>query len=435
MSAVRRRKRRETTSRGVVICLIVTTLIIICSPPTVAVIRSGDAVANDEAVENDLSRAGARSPPHLGQVGHDRMEQAWLKQQHHRQQQQQFGTHGSSFLSSITDSLLDWRGGIFAEDRVDDHGQRPDDGAPSAASSASSRRKLRSRRPTKDRAQKKRPRGDRAGQEEHWCEFVQSLNASRSSLFLTHTLSHPLFALSISPTTTYIDADWSTNRCVQSCNPTPENPNCAGVALWDDIQFDTAEYCCSITFFWVSFEDCAGANSYEPTSSQADSDYDDDMTSLSSSSSSSGGGGMACPPEYSQFNGYRSRDTVTIYDSPSTGRVYQCKDDAMSLYCDQFPPDYARVAPGGGSVHTLELGWTLLGDCQGENPGSRGADSGGDSNGNGGSSSSTSGQLPFDGTFGGGEDDEPSCWRSGTLCDSQAGKFACCTYCRHGVCT
>ncbi len=402
------------------ICLIVTTLIIILSPPTVAVIRSVNAVADEAAEsENNKSRAEERSPPHhhesIGHYDDDRMEQARQKQQH--RQQQQFGTNDSSFLSSITATLLDWRGGIFAtyetEDRID-NGQLLEDGATSVASSTSSRRKLRSRR-TKDRTRTKRLRGDRADQKEHWCELVQSLNQGYS-LSLSHTHALSLFALSISHTNT--DVDWSTNGCVQSCNPTPKNPNCAGVARWDDIQFDTAEYCCSITFFWLSFQECTGAK-YESTRSN-------DMTSLSSSSSSSssGGGGMACSPEYSQFNGYRSRDTVTIYDSPNTGRVYQCKDDAMSLYCDQFPPNYSRVAPGGGSVDTVELGWTLLGDCQGKTPGSRGGDGG----------SRTSGQLPFDSTLKGDENDEASCWRSGRLCDSQAGRFACCTFCRNGVC-
>jgi hypothetical protein len=132
---------------------------------------------------------------------------------------------------------LDWRGGIFAEDRVDDHGQRPDDGAPSAASSASSRRKLRSRRPTKDRAQKKRPRGDRAGQEEHWCEFVQSLNAkattvSRSSLlFLTRTLSLILSSLSQYQSLTLFTQTW-TGPPTDVSNPAIPLPRTPTALAW-----------------------------------------------------------------------------------------------------------------------------------------------------------------------------------------------------------
>lgn len=111
--------------------------------------------------------------------------------------------------------------------------------------------------------------------------------------------------------------------------------------------------------------------------------------------------------EYSQFDGsYQSRDTVTIYDSPTRGRVYQCSDDANSLYCNSFPPDWKRVAPGGGSVHKFNLGWTLLGECQDD----------------------STEQVTFSSR------EDPSCWRSGTECDTHAGKFACCTSCRNGVC-
>ena len=200
----------------------------------------------------------------------------------------------------------------------------------------------------------------------------------------------------------------------------------------------------------MSFEECTGGSNNSDSSSSNSrtddenaADDDGDMTNLSASSSSSsgsrgggggGGGGngiMACPPEYSEFNGYQSRDTVTIYDDSNKegiGHVYQCKDDAMSLYCDQFPPNWKRVAAGGGSVHTLDLGWTLLGDCEGddgENSGSRGAGGGDDDD----------DQLPFDASLGNGDDDgQSSCWRSGTLCDSHAGRFACCTSCERGVC-
>ena len=200
----------------------------------------------------------------------------------------------------------------------------------------------------------------------------------------------------------------------------------------------------------MSFEECTGgSNNSDSSSSNSRTDDenaadDDDMANLSASSSSSsgsrgggggGGGGngiMACPPEYSEFYGYQSRDTVTIYDDSNKegiGHVYQCKDDAMSLYCDQFPPNWKRVAAGGGSVHTLDLGWTLLGDCEGDdgekNSGSRGAGGGDDDD----------DQLPFDASLGNGDDDgQSSCWRSGTLCDSHAGRFACCTSCERGVC-
>lgn len=131
--------------------------------------------------------------------------------------------------------------------------------------------------------------------------------------------------------------------------------------------------------------------------------------------------------------------------------MFQCKDDASSLYCDQFAPNWERVAPGGGSIHTSDLGWTPLGDCQGMNDGSgsdddgRGDDGGrgddhdddgrGDDHGGGdyGDYGSSTGQEPFDGSLSEGGADR--CWRSGTLCDSDAAFFACCTSCYGGVCT
>jgi len=221
-----------------------------------------------------------------------------------------------------------------------------------------------------------------------------------------HALSQFSFSFSLSLSSTVVD--WSINQCVQSCDPnTSNNPNCAGLARWDDIQFDTAEYCCSITFFWKSFKECTDSSNVS-SSSRRSSYNDDDMTSLSSTSSSSGGA-MECSQYtvYSQFSGnYQAGDTVTIYDSPTHGRVYQCSDDADSLYCNSFPPDGEIVAPGGGSVHKINLGWTLLGECQ----------------------DGSTEQVTFSSR------EDPSCWRSGTECDTHAGKFACCTSCRNGVC-
>mmetsp|Transcript_5854 Transcript_5854/g.12865 ORF Transcript_5854/g.12865 Transcript_5854/m.12865 type:complete len:668 (+) Transcript_5854:100-2103(+) len=160
-----------------------------------------------------------------------------------------------------------------------------------------------------------------------------------------------------SPEKWYVN--WFESKCVQSCPPSAKNPHCAGLARWDQLLFDTAEYCCSVTMNWQPIEDCTDTGR-----------SDDYMTSLTVNSNTNGGGGgldeNGCPPEYSPSNDYVSFDQATIYITKTLGHVYACKDGPLSQYCNVFPPNWSRTSYGGGSVHTTDsLGWKLLGDCEG----------------------------------------------------------------------
>jgi len=149
--------------------------------------------------------------------------------------------------------------------------------------------------------------------------------------------------------------NWVGSTCVQSCPPTTVNPHCAGYARWDQLLFDTAEYCCSIALNWQSVEYCID------TTHNYISSLTVDMTN------NSGGGDRPddnCPGEYSRQNDYVSKNEVTIYITETKGHVYKCKKGPLSQYCNLFPPNWSRSSFGGGSVHTTDsLGWELIGDC------------------------------------------------------------------------
>lgn len=75
--------------------------------------------------------------------------------------------------------------------------------------------------------------------------------------------------------------------------------------------------------------------------------------------------GNKCPPPYSKLIDYKQSATVTVYTSPTDGRVYRCKSGPISQYCNIFPPDWSRASYGGTPVHTSQnLGWEYVRECQ-----------------------------------------------------------------------
>jgi len=231
-----------------------------------------------------------------------------------------------------------------------------------------------------------------------------------------------------------LDVNWKEYACVQDCDES-EGGGCGGRSQWNAHLFVTQDYCCAISISWA-IDDCRRI----PT-----------KTTLTESV----GDGKKCPKEYSQLNEYTPGDRVAIGRS-----VYECITGPSSQFCNIYSPDFA-AANDGGSVGVL--GWmesqpcevkTEANEIEADKEFHEIGDSVTDWTQNNsqdidpdihtlqgsfldrpyrpekpsGTFTLTQGALDADDQIG------PSCWRSGTPCESHAEYFACCTQCLDNVC-
>ena len=113
--------------------------------------------------------------------------------------------------------------------------------------------------------------------------------------------------------------------------------------------FDTKQVCCSTMLSWMPIQDCmAASDGMKPMTSNYTKDGD------------------PCPPEYVGSTHYRTKDLVSLLD-PRTGggTTYRCKEGAISLYCNHFPPVWQRTSLDGATTHEIsdDLGWERVGTC------------------------------------------------------------------------
>ena len=100
---------------------------------------------------------------------------------------------------------------------------------------------------------------------------------------------------------------------------------------------------------WMPIQDCmAASDGMKPMTSNYTKDGD------------------PCPPEYVGSTHYRTKDLVSLLD-PRTGggTTYRCKEGAISLYCNHFPPVWQRTSLDGATTHEIsdDLGWERVGTC------------------------------------------------------------------------
>jgi len=131
--------------------------------------------------------------------------------------------------------------------------------------------------------------------------------------------------------------DWFTNDCT------------TGYPEWGMHTFDTKQLCCSTMLSWMPIQDCmAASDGMKPMTSNYTKDGD------------------PCPPEYVGGTHYRTKDRVSLLD-PRTGEgtTYRCKEGAISLYCNHFPPVWQRTSLDGATTHEIsdDLGWERVGTC------------------------------------------------------------------------
>ena len=167
-----------------------------------------------------------------------------------------------------------------------------------------------------------------------------------------------------------LDTDWPRSRCVQSCEPTPSNPHCAGFVAWNEHLFDTAHFCCQVTLNWLTIEECTSTGGSEIIA-MSGKDLVANASSVEGISATNIEEETAtvddCPPDYDHNEIYISGSLVTLYENEVVGYVYVCKEGSLSAYCNIFGPHWKREADGGGSIHQDEghMGWEFVEICTG----------------------------------------------------------------------